>query len=113
MAKDGPKPHPARQPQRREVIHLAGSASVVVFAAGYLLADFQPDRLHGIVRSVAAVATVALLLWLHEIRVVRKLERIEARIEARLARAEYWSLYSDVMADLGGGDAPTSGAPRR
>jgi hypothetical protein len=106
--------------RRREVLHVAGSGAVVVFALGYMVADFESGRLYALVRSVAAVAAVALLLWLHEIRVERRLARIradqaafQARIErlldAELERQRRWKAYADVLSDLGGLSGEDSG----
>ena len=114
MTGDEPIPatpaHHARQPlPRRAVFHVAGASGVILFALGWLVAGYEPGQLYELVRAVAAVAAVGLLHALYAFRVERRLERIEAR----LSRAEYWRVYSDVMADLGGASEPTSGAPRR
>jgi hypothetical protein len=99
--------------QRRDTAHTAGVAAVavlVVLTVAYMIISYEVDQLYGLVRTVAAVAVLALLL---EVRMAQ-IRRQQRDLEVRLSRAEYWRLYSDVMADLGGGsDAPTSGAPRR
>jgi 2-methylcitrate dehydratase PrpD len=106
--------------RRREVSHVAGYGAVVVFALGYMVADFEFDRLYPIVRSVAAVAAVALLLWLHESRVRQQLSqmrsdqaafqaRIEALLDAELERQRGWKAYADVLSDLGGLPGEDSG----
>ena len=115
MTNDGPSPtHHARQMRRRrEVFHLAGSAAVVVFAAGYMVADFESGRLYGLVRSIAAVAAVALLLWLQEVRMQRRLSQMQACLERmldeRLERQRQWKAYADVLSDLSGLSGEDSG----
>lgn len=110
------------QPQsfaRRQVARIVASAVAAAFGIGYLINDINHDvmtGLSGMARVLAVVAAVALLQWLGEIHTDRRLsqqDRRLARIETQIERSQYWRVYSDVLTDLGGGEAPTSGASRR
>lgn len=59
--------------------------------------------------TAVTVVTVAVAV-VKEVRAERRLLRLRRLLTRRpLTRSEYWDVYSDVLADLGGGDA---GAPR-
>jgi hypothetical protein len=105
-ASPAPPDRRARRRRRREVARISGATAVVAAAVSFALVDLDVDALRGLARSVAAVAAVAMLLWVAECRLARRLERLEARME----RSLYWRVYSDVISDLaGGGDGETSG----
>ena len=110
---------PNRPPfQWRHVVQLAAVTAVTAFAAGYVISDLDGPAIAQLPLIGLSVAAVLLIVWLAEIRVSRQRARNEAHPAARLTRTEYWQVYSDVLADLGGGgDGEPSGdippSPRR
>lgn len=95
---------PAHSPLRRhEVVRIVALAGMFSFAAGFAVSDLNSDSLLSFARLGVGVAAIALLVLGYEIRMARRLARLEELVE----RAAYWKAYSDAFSDLSGADENT------
>lgn len=87
--------------RRREVARIAGAVIIAALAAGVIVADL--DHLHVDVYALAAGGTAIVLLgaWLAEVRIARRLRRIEAQLSDQID-AEHELYIRAYMDGLGG-----------
>lgn len=98
-----------RQPfQRRQVVRVALAAAAAALPLGYIAAKLDSaEMLAGLPRTALAIAAVTLFMWVAEIRLDRRLSRLQtqqeafqARMEALLKKAVYAEGYVDGIKRL-------------
>lgn len=90
-------------PGRGDVIRIVVGAATAALAAGFIADSFDGDAVPAVARMGLAVALIALLLIGLEIRMARRLARLEESV-----RRLRWDAYDAAFADLSARGGETS-----